>query len=243
MTIPDLPDNYPWLPGSERFPLGDLGEHAVRLGSPMRFDRRGEVLWYDIFEYGLAPYRTVVNGAGSSVKLSTANTFMSAGAALLTAGSDGLKAAELQKSIQPAVLGRWGFELAIAFLSDWDYLDIIFSIRDGTTLSIPHIRLSLTDAELQYRDENFAYQEIATIGSMTTTPPTYRLLKFVFDVLTGEYAYLRFGPDEYDLEGKSFKQSASATAAQFYCLMRLGGRSGENDTAQIGHVIFTANEP
>ncbi len=243
MTIPDLPDNYPWMPGSERYPMGDLGEHAVRLGSPVRFDRRGEVLWYDQFEYGLAPYRTVASGTGASVKISIDNTFMSAGAALLTAGSDGLKAAELQKSIQPTVLGQWGFELAIAFLSDWDYLDIIFSIRDGTTLSLPQIRLSLTDAELQYRDSSLAYQKIATIGSMTTTPPVYRLLKFVFDVLTGEYVYLRFGPDDHDLSGKAFKQSASVTAAQFYCLIRLGGRAGQNDTAQVGHVIFTANEP
>lgn len=33
--------------------LDDLGEHAVRLGSPVTFDRRGDVIWWTDFRHGL----------------------------------------------------------------------------------------------------------------------------------------------------------------------------------------------
>ncbi len=56
------------------FGLDDLGEHAVRLGSPHLFDRRGDVIWLtdfrngreDIADYGAPPFGAVSLWAGLS---------------------------------------------------------------------------------------------------------------------------------------------------------------------------------
>ncbi len=234
MTIPDLPDNYPWLPGSERFPVGDLGEIAVRLGSPVRFDRRGEVLWYDQFDYGLAPWSSSVVGDGASVKISAANTFMSPYAALLTAGSTALRKALLKKNLQHAALGKWGVELAVTFLSDWDYFEVALAIYTGDTLYAPGFRISLTDGELQYRNDAFGYDKVVDVVNLRPSPPQYHHVKLVFDLSKAKYNYIMLGPNEYDLSDLTFDASASAGSAGFRCVMTLAGRAGQNDTAQVG---------
>ncbi len=241
--MPDIPDWQKYLPGSERYALSDLGELAARLGSPLRFDRRGEVLWYDQFDHGLAFWTTAAYGIGGSVKISVADTFMSPYATLLTAGSSSLKVAELSKSIQQASLGKWGFEIAVSFLSDWDYFEIVITIRDGVDFYIASVRLSFTDTELQYSDSAGVFQKVADLLTLQTSPPTYQILKLVFDLSTPEYRHIRLGPTEYDLSGVAMKKTAGSSSAQFWARIRLKGRAGENDTAQLGHVIFTGNEP
>ncbi|KKN10521.1 hypothetical protein LCGC14_1035660 [marine sediment metagenome] len=241
--MPDTPDWQRYLPGSERYALSDLGELAARLGSPLRFDRRGEVLWYDQFDHGLAPWTSASFGTGGAVKISIVDTFMSPYAALLTAGSSSLRAADLSKSIQQASLGKWGFEVAVAFLSDWDYFEIVITIRDGVDFYVATVRLSLTDNELQYSDSAGVFQKVDDLLDLTTSPPTYQILKLVFDLSTPEYSHIRLGPTEYSLSGIAMKKTAGSSSAQFWARIRLKGRAGENDTAQVGHVIFTGNEP
>ncbi|GAI90305.1 unnamed protein product, partial [marine sediment metagenome] len=52
--------------------LDDLGEHAVRLGTPHLWDRRGDVIWMSDFREGLGDVGTFVGpGAGGSVVLHT----------------------------------------------------------------------------------------------------------------------------------------------------------------------------
>jgi len=65
--MPDAPDWYKYLPGSDRYILEDMGELAARLRSPITYDRRGEVLYFDMMEHGLAPYFTEENEEGSYV--------------------------------------------------------------------------------------------------------------------------------------------------------------------------------
>lgn len=241
--MPDTPDWQKYLPGSDRYALSDLGELAARLGSPLRFDRRGEVFWYDQFDHGLNPYKTVTIGSGAAVAASTSETFMSKQAALLTAGSDSAKLAEIGKSLQPASLGRWGVELAIAFLDEPDYFEFHFTINDGETQHQPAFRLSATDDEIQYKNSSQTYTSLATLGGILTTPETYRICKLVFDLTTSKYVYFKYGPVEYDLSDIDFYTQASTNAAQYFIRGRLIGNSGDNDKVQIGHVIITDNEP
>jgi len=241
--MPDLPDWQKYLPGSERYALSDLGELAVRLGSPVRYDRRGEVIWYDEFDHGLSPWLATFIGNGSSVEVSSTGTFMGPNAALLTAGEDSLRLASIAKGIHPPVLGRWGVEVAVAFLSNFDSFQIALTIYDGINVYGPSVRLSEADAEIQYRDENSAWQTVAVLGSLWVIPNTYRLLKITYDLDSAKYGILQLGPDSYDLSSFSFSSLPSTAATRIYALFQFKGRLGVNDKAQVGHVIFTANEP
>ena len=69
------------------YQVTDLGELAVRLGSPISHDRRGDVIWWDDFECTLNKWQTVANGAGSSVALSDARARNGRYSALLISGS------------------------------------------------------------------------------------------------------------------------------------------------------------
>ena len=51
--------------------LDDLAELAVRLGSPIAYDRRGQLQWVYSFDDGLTPVLPVLSGANSKLTLST----------------------------------------------------------------------------------------------------------------------------------------------------------------------------
>ena len=70
------------------FPVTDLGELAVRLGSPVAYDRQGNVIYTESFENGLAGWDTDTSGAGASVDVSFGRGVHGAWAGRLVAGSD-----------------------------------------------------------------------------------------------------------------------------------------------------------
>ncbi|GAG01299.1 unnamed protein product, partial [marine sediment metagenome] len=69
----DMPDDYKWLPGSTRFPLSDIGELAVRLGSLCSYDRRGEVIFIDDFGHGVNGYVLSHVGTGGKILVTGEN--------------------------------------------------------------------------------------------------------------------------------------------------------------------------
>lgn len=241
--MPDAPDWQRYLPGSERYALSDMSELAARLGSPLRFDRRGEVIWYDQFDHGLNPWTADKTGTGAAVAATTDDTFMALNAAKLTAGSNAGQEATILKNLTQPVLGRWGVEVAVAFKTSFDHFLIMMKFYDGTNLLDVRIKVSDDEDEIQYLDTATNWQSIATLPNVIVTEATYQLFKLVCDFDKGEFVSLRYGATDFDLSGIAIKTSSDSNAPRIQNVFRLIGRSGNNDVAQVGHVIFTANEP
>ena len=243
MTIRDLPDNYPWMPGSSRYPMPDMGELAARLGSPVIYDRRGEVVWLDIFNNGLANWLVVESGTGASVKITATDTDLGPYAAKLTGGSDGAREAALIRRFPITSLHKVGFEVSVYYTStSFDYIQMDLIRYDGTNQHEATIRIS-TPATQEYRDSAAALIGFATKDVLASTKPIYHNLKLVVDMDNDEYVRFLYDDVEYDLSGIAIRVQASAAQAQHYAQFSVHSDSGQNDIVQVGRVIITGNEP
>jgi hypothetical protein len=239
----DMPDDYDWLPGSARFPLADMGELAVRLGSPVTFDRRGEVIWLDVGDKGLAPYAVGGGGTGNMVKVKSIYTLHGHYTLQLTAGSDGIWNSNIGKMMSNISMRRAGLEAAYCLLTPCQYFTIHLLRYTGAQLQQGSLRANYTLQELQYFGDDGNYHTIAPIDLGADPYGLYHHSKLTVDYDAGYYKWALFDEAEYDLSAYPLYEFPDLAVAHYWIAVTLVGRNTFNDTALIGHVILTGNEP
>lgn len=243
MTQPlDQPDNYPWMPGSERSVLADLGELAVRLGSPVVWSRSGEVIWYETFSHGLATFRFTATG-NSTAKPDVDYTLYGGFCLKLTADAASFPQCILDRMFTPTDVGRWGLEVAIAFFDDYDSFWFNFIRFDATNKHQAGIKLDQDASELQYRDDANAWQKITTLPETQFGLGAYHFIKLVADYDDDLYSHVIFQNTRYDLSDYGLYVATNSAGPYNAIEMVFQGRDGETDVARLGLVILTSNEP
>lgn len=241
--MPDAPDWYKYQPGSERHIIGDLAEQAARLWSPDTYDRRGEVLFMDQFDYGLSNWSQTGENAGDVASIVAGIPYMGGYCAkLLTAGDDP-NLIELHKYISPPVVNKWGFEVAMSFPTDWLTFSIeLRRIHEGV-LTVGYVGILKSTGVLRILDENTGFETIADVSKHIAAANIYHKLKIVGDFSTGLYERVIFNQVEYDLT--SYTMDLVSTDDYIYndLFISFGGVTLETDYCYIGSIIVTANEP
>jgi len=243
MTIKDLPDNYPWFPDSGRYPMGDEGELAARLGSPVVFDRRGEVIYVDDMGMGLAPYTVLTSGVGAGVKVVSASSLVSGYAIRLTGGSNFDEYANITKYLSVADVNKWGLEVAVSFIDAYDSFRA--SLFYYTGANAYHMGVIIDDAanEIQIDTEGAGYTKIADLPASVLAGSLFHNIKIVGNMNTGYYERLIFNYTEYDLTEYQI-ETYGAAIIQSQCLqLQIQSNTGDNDKCDIGRVIVTSGEP
>lgn len=241
--IKDMPDNYAWLPGSGRYPMVDLGELAARLGSPYAFDRRGTVVWLDNFTNGLGPWRVSGSGTGNAVTLVTTDTYRGPAAAELKAGSDGSTLSQIGRNISPMVAGRMGALAGISMSTACQHFRIAIHRYHDTTRTEGILFIRDTEQDLAIRDENNNTVSIAAIGEPVFVSKHYHEVKLVVDFVTNDYVRIIFNDTEYDISEYPLYETTTTEVPFYYVTLRLTGNAGDNDLAQVSHMVVTVGEP
>jgi len=243
MTIPDMPDNYPYLPQSTRFPLADMGELAARLGSMVTYDRRGEVIWMDDFGSGTSGWGHAGYGTGSGVKIVASPTGMGSYAMRLQAGSDGDMQAQLFRFFSPAYLGRAGVEAMLSFETDFDSFGLWLARFDGSEEHRGNIYLSMTGEQIEYVPKGTGRTRLGPLPDLVSGYGLYHNVKLVVDFGSDEYVRFLIDDQEYDMSGIPLWVADASDIPQHRINLVLYGRSGNNDVCYVDRVIITGNEP
>ena len=241
--MPDTPDYSRYLPGSERYALADLGELAARLGSPVTYDRRGEVLWMDACDGGIAAFSPSGSGTGNIVFLTTFFPFHGHYSLEMRAGSDGTRLSQVTKKLSHVSMLRSGLEVAFYLVSANESFGVRLLKFDGTNMIYGDISLFGTTELLCYLDSAGVYQTIVATGGVADPYGIYHHIKIVVDFTTQKYVRALYNDAEYDLSGIALRSEAAADIRQYRIRLRQTGRAGLNDIARLGHVILTGNEP
>jgi len=244
MTLPaDMPDDYQWLLGGQRALLDDQAELAARLGSPVVWDRRGQVIWFDTFAHGLSAWKATGYGTGASVLTINNLTYLPGFAAELIAGSDGVAAAELQKEFQPLESVRNGIETSFTCFNAFNRFGISINRLDGTLRHTARLRFYNADNGLYYTDAAGVDVLIDTFSDIVYAYGLYQHLKVVVDFALGEYVRAIYNTTEIDLRGIPIYQAAEAANVGYRIVLNHLGAAAANARAQVGHVIITTGEP
>lgn len=223
--------------------LTDLGELAVRLGSIVTHDRRGDVIFLDNFEDGLGKWDTGSDGGGDSVALSSARARSGRLSALLTSGSGVGGYAQIFRGVNLPVLSGLGVELSFSVPVALETLVLQLHVLDGSR----RYRFEVT-----YDDANNRLDRLHVGGGLTTVASglvlagwgrMFHTLKLVGNTLNGKYGRLILNDETYDLEGAVAYNGTDYGAPRLELTVTARGRDGYNDAVHIDDVIITQNEP
>lgn len=224
------------------FPLDDLAELAARLGSPVTYDRRGNVLWLYAFEHGLGLVETA-NSASSVAALSTTRSEVGPFSCRLTTHTAADAWAYALRRVPRPVLSRVGFQVSVNFNNDNGLFQVDLAEYDGSAFNRARLRIDMDNRELQVNDAAAGWVAIATGLPDYTDAPYFIHMKLVVNL--SDHTYVRAVVDntEYDLSAYTMSASAGTTSPHLFCRAYLANAVASAAQVWVDSLIVTGSEP
>ena len=224
--------------------ISDLGELAARLGSPVTFDRRGNVIWFDDFESGINKWQKYYSAAGYAIEWSAEISRGGAFSCKISTATGDNKAAGIYHTLPFPRLSNVGLELSIYFKQYWRLMYIYHDFNDGAYSYYPRIKYNWNERKFYYRDEDGNFQEAGLEVNLLATEPGFHTIKLVIDMANRQYKRLIVNNQEVDLTGKEFEQDAWVEPPYLYHECYITNDSATKPAiAYVDDVIVTQNEP
>ncbi len=227
--------------------MADNAELAARLGSICTFDRRGDVIWLDGFESGVAKWQPEGPAAGESAVWSAeraANggfSYKLATAAILN------NRIEVNHYESYPVLSKIGFEIGFTehktptgFYPEYRFE---LNCNDGTTWYLYRVRYIQATGTLEVL-HNGVWTQFAAGVNLFLNNYLFNTIKLVGGFPTPR-AYVRciFNNVEYDLTGYVPQVIAPPAGPALNVAVRITANSAEENIVYLDNAIITQNEP
>lgn len=225
------------------YQLTDLGELAARLGSPITHDRRGDVLWWDDFECGMAKYAFSLIGANANATLSTTLARNGRRSLLLRPGDAVGNSAQARHDQPFPRVSRIGEEYS--FNLGGNNLQMIWRLLlyDGVNVSDFRVRFDSAATTLEYWGSAGAYVSFATGVSLKVAAVVFHTGKLVVNPAGGQYERFILNSVEYSLSGVAGQIAASATDPLLEAYVQVVTQAVTPIGAYIDDPVLTQNEP
>lgn len=237
------PDFGMYAPKTTTASLADMAELAVRLGSIVSYDRRGDVIYLDDFEAAVIKFIISVS-AGGAIVLDSTSVRSGFQAVKFTTAAAALNSALLRKWLSVVGSRRLGAEFHFSYPADTYTLSLSLAYYSSTTLYYGEVRLDFTDNTLKIIDGDGNWNTIAENLSLAKYYHQFTGLKLVADFSTNKYVRLLLGNTEYDVSAYSLETAASALKEGLGVFTQVfNDDTGTAASLWIDDLIVTQNEP
>jgi len=213
-----------------------------RLGSPVTWDWRGNVLYMHDFSTGWGPCFSAVTGTGAAIAITPERGGYGGYAVKMTAGSDGTRLARVQLPIGVNPGSRVGVAARFSIYSNTGFVRLMLERWDSPSSPVGYVQIDVANKVIQVYDDTPTWQ---TLGSVPTSLGSfcYSWLKLVIDQDTGKYERVLYNDKYYD--ASAYTCSASGVAVEGVVAVSVSnyGRSGANDIVYLDQIVLTVNEP
>ena len=238
-----LPDWGLVGPKTTTYGLDDMGELAVRLGSPDLFDRRGDVVALTDFRDGLGALEWVGAGPGAKVKLVTSMGRQGAYCVSLQAGLNAGGWAAIYESFPIQRVCALGFEFSFSVQMNTAAIRNFVRWFDGANQYTGLVGYDHVAQNLWYRDAEGAAIVFAPNVLLNESGEPEHTVKLVVDMLDQQYVRVMLDSSVYDLKGIGLWKVANSSSPHMTVWALHDGDGSVNVESYVDNVIVTRNEP
>ena len=224
------------------FALYDLGELAVRLGSIVSFDRRGNVLWLDDFESGIANWWIQTEGAASAAIQSNEASRNKTYSLKLTAGSVVNNNVQAIKLFPFRVQGIHAIECSLALVKTAPIVTIYLDNYDGEKYRYGAVRYVPSADVLQVRTDLEVWSTVMTGLVPYESQYCFHTLKLIVDWVNEKYVRILLNSLDIDLAEYSIPSSDSTEVPIGRATIEAKSEAAELGIVYVDDVIYTINE-
>lgn len=225
--------------------LSDLADLAVRIGSIVWYDRRGDVVRAEDFEGSTEKWLGGSDAMNPNPYSILDDSYCQSGSQAIKIYINGGVGSFRSVSFftAPYPLGKWGVEVSIG-LTAGDYWIILESIvYDGINKKTATMRLNAEDKLLEYRDSLDAYQTLQSSFQLYDNVLCFNHFKLVADFKNDLYSRIMLNSNEYDLSAYAIKSELSVILPHHLFNIYFWNRSGIARLFWMDDFILTINEP
>lgn len=191
------PDWWGTNPKDVTHGLADMAELAARLGSIVRWDRRGDVILCENFETGTGTASIGGTGDGPSYGLCSSKSAIGTFSLMLSPGTPAGSQAYAYWWLPRPALSKLGGEIWFNLSSLLRYVYFRMTYYDGVKAHHGEIRYSISTDSLDYIDTSGDWASLATNVGASLASDITNVCKLVVDILNDKYVRLIFNHHTY----------------------------------------------
>ena len=220
-----------------------LAELAAVLSPTNRFDRRGDVVFWDSFEDGLGKWTAEISGANSAVEITSLNSRYGGLACKLTAHATAGDYAGISSAINLSQTTPIGLEYSFSQTLGNVYIELWLLYFTGTKKFYGKVRYNRTTATLQYLNSLDVWTNLSTTLNLYASSDIAHTWKLVVDPSTGKYVRLLIDSNAFDLSAYSLLSANDTTEPAILPNLYLTNNSTTLRSIRVDDIIITQNEP
>jgi hypothetical protein len=237
-----LPDFGTTTPKETIFGQVDIGELAVRLGSIVSYDRRGDVFYLENFTNGINQWTFTQAGGSGAISLSNERFLYSGISAKITVGVGAGSWSYISRDFPLPVYSRIGMELALAFDNEITVIELGMRVFDGATEHEYRVQYWTNTFDLKLLVGG-VWTTIANAPCYYTDETQFHHIKLVGDFKTDSHVRLLFNENGYDISSYAITMSPSVSLQTARYEIYLYSDDALTRYAWLDHIILTQNEP
>lgn len=239
-TAPD----WSWMGKvSTIYALQDMAELAARLGSPVTFDRRGNVIWFDDFSEGTHGWTAIPLGGGAAASLAVEHTLLSPYSYKLTAGNSTPWTCTLLRSMPITRPTKVGIEVIARYSTAKGTFDIGLDYYLDNEQYPWRARIDPSTPTLLQVYHAGDYVTVKEYPRWYASPEPFFTLKLVIDLEDLSYERLIFNKDEVDVSAYAATAAGYTGLDMLRIALTLTSGGAWNPDIWVSGVILTQNEP
>jgi len=223
--------------------LYDLGELATRLESPNTFDRLGDTMFMDSFEYNMGHWEISTGGTASSADLSELAVRSKRYSCKMDAGNVANASVQITAYNPYPYATRLGLEFSIAMQYTDDQWELILYIIKDSKRYKAEIGYHHPSNVLYYIDESNNPVELENAYLIFAWFKNFYTYKMVVDIETMQYVRVLAYGKLWDLEGKNLYYDDVEMNNHLEIAIKYTALTVNTKTCFVDDVILTQNEP
>lgn len=222
--------------------LDDMAEAVARLGSPLIYDRRGEVIFCDTFKYGLSGWRSLPSGLGGKSEIDVSHFIFDGASAKLTAGSTQLHFSQIYRSFPLFSADSFGAETSFLVSNDVELIGVYLQLYTGTSAYYAYLIYDYRNLRLRIYDHTWSVVVLKTGLDTGKDNYLFSFMKLAVDWEHKKYLRALFNGEEFPLSEHGLYSIASSAVPSIQVILMLSGDAGKNGVCYVDSFILTRNE-